>query len=108
MGKERITAFEDAILAIIMTILVLELNKPDQVTWHGLWLLHDSFFAYAISFFWIGLMWVSHHNNWHHVKVINMQTVYLTIVLLFLLVVIILANCLSQIIVIKFNGINLV
>lgn len=83
MGKERITAFEDAILAIIMTILVLELNKPDQVTWHGLWLLHDSFFAYAISFFWIGLMWVSHHNNWHHVKVINMQTVYITIVLLF-------------------------
>lgn len=83
MNNERLTAFEDAILAIIMTILVLDLSKPNPVSWAGLWALHASFFAYALSFFWIGLMWVSHHNSWHSVKTINMTTVLLTLVLLF-------------------------
>ena len=83
MNKERLTAFEDAILAIIMTILVLELKKPAEMTLQGLWDLHANFFAYALSFFWIGLMWVSHHNNWHAVKKINMGTIMLTLCLLF-------------------------
>ncbi|GEO68201.1 TMEM175 family protein [Levilactobacillus acidifarinae] len=83
MNNERLTAFEDAILAIIMTILVLDLSKPDPVSWAGLWALHASFFAYALSFFWIGLMWVSHHNSWQAVRQINMGTVLLTLVLLF-------------------------
>lgn len=83
MNNERLTAFEDAILAIIMTILVLDLNKPKEVSWLGLWDLRVSFFAYAISFFWIGLMWVSHHNNWQLVHIIDMRTIMLTLVLLF-------------------------
>lgn len=83
MNNERLTAFEDAILAIIMTILVLDLSKPNPVSWAGLWALHASFFAYALSFFWIGLMWMSHHNSWQAVRAINMTTVLLTLVLLF-------------------------
>ncbi|UPU33831.1 TMEM175 family protein [Pediococcus acidilactici] len=84
MSKERLTAFEDAILAIIMTILVLELRKPSEITLQGFWSLHANFFAYTLSFFWIGTMWVSHHNNWQHVQKINLNTVMLTLVLLFL------------------------
>lgn len=57
MGKERLAAFIDAVLAIIMTILVLELEKPKAMTWAGLWDLRANFFAYALSFFWLGLMW---------------------------------------------------
>lgn len=83
MSNERLTAFEDAILAIIMTILVLDLSKPETVSWLGLWTLRSSFFAYAVSFFWIGLMWASHHNSWQDVQVINKSTVFLTLVLLF-------------------------
>ncbi|KRO18432.1 TMEM175 family protein [Lacticaseibacillus saniviri] len=83
MNQERLTTFEDAILAIIMTILVLDLKLPETPTLAGLWQLHASFFAYTLSFFWIGLMWVSHHNNWRHVKTINGTTVMLTLVLLF-------------------------
>ncbi|KRN98859.1 TMEM175 family protein [Companilactobacillus kimchiensis] len=83
MNNERLTAFEDAILAIIMTILVLDLSKPKEVSWAGLWDLRISFFAYALSFFWIGLMWMSHHNNWRLVHIIDMKTILLTLVLLF-------------------------
>ncbi|PRO77489.1 hypothetical protein C6Y10_15895, partial [Lactiplantibacillus pentosus] len=65
----------DAVLAIIMTILVLELEKPAQVTLAGLWALRANFFAYTLSFFWLGLMWTTHHNNWHLVKKVTNHTV---------------------------------
>ena len=75
MNKERLAAFTDAVLAIIMTILVLELEKPKTVNLAGLWALRANFFAYTLSFFWIGLMWTTHHNNWHKVKSVSNATV---------------------------------
>lgn len=51
MGKERIAAFTDAVLAIIMTILILELEKPNPLSVAGLWALRENFFSYALSFF---------------------------------------------------------
>lgn len=64
MTKERVTVFIDAVLAIVMTILVLELKAPDQVTMAGFfWALRDQFVAYFISFFWVGTMWVGLHNT---------------------------------------------
>ncbi len=39
MDKDRLAAFTDAVLAIIMTILVMELKKPTHVTWAGIWAL---------------------------------------------------------------------
>ena len=54
MSKERLSAFTDAILAIIMTILVLELKKPEAADWASLWALKSDFFSYAVSFFWLG------------------------------------------------------
>lgn len=83
MDKERLAAFTDAVLAIIMTILVLELEKPSPVSWHGIWELRQNYFAYALSFFWLGLMWVSHHNAWHKIQKINMGTVVYTLFMLF-------------------------
>ena len=83
MSKERTMAFTDAILAIVMTILVLELNEPEQMTWSGIWALHESYLAYALSFFWLGTLWVGLHNEWQHVKMIKTSTLWMNLIVLF-------------------------
>lgn len=83
MTKERLAAFTDAILAIIMTILVLELKKPSPISWENLWQLRMNFFAYTVSFFWLGTMWVLLHRNWHDIKVISNKTVWQSLLMLF-------------------------
>lgn len=83
MTKERLAAFTDAILAIIMTILVLELKKPNPISWENLWQLRMNFFAYTISFFWLGAMWVLLHRNWHDIKSISNKTVWQSLLMLF-------------------------
>lgn len=83
MNKERLTSFFDAVLAIVMTILVLELQKPNSVSLAGFWDLRKNFFAYTLSFFWLGTMWVNHHNEWYRIKKINGRTVWAIIVMLF-------------------------
>ncbi|MGS0678085.1 TMEM175 family protein [Lactobacillus johnsonii] len=83
MSKERTTAFTDAILAIIMTILVLELQEPKTLDWAGLWAMRESYMAYAISFFWLGTMWIGLHNEWENVKKISGSTLWANLVLLF-------------------------
>ncbi len=49
-----------------MTILVLELKKPSEVTWEALWELRSHFFAYAVSFLWLGAMWINNHSEWYN------------------------------------------
>ena len=83
MNKERLAAFMDAVLAIIMTILILELKKPETATLKALWNLRVNFFAYTISFFWLGTMWVNLHNEWHKIKYITPAVVWANVVLLF-------------------------
>ena len=83
MNKERLAAFMDAVLAIIMTILILELKKPETATLKALWNLRVNFFAYTLSFFWLGTMWVNLHNEWHKIKYITLAVVWVNVVLLF-------------------------
>ena len=83
MNKERLAAFMDAVLAIIMTILILELKKPETATIKALWNLRVDFFAYTLSFFWLGTMWVNLHNEWHKIKYITPSIVWVNVVLLF-------------------------
>ncbi|MBR1384116.1 MAG: DUF1211 domain-containing protein [Ruminococcus sp.] len=83
MNKDRLAAFTDAILAIIMTILVLELKKPDEATWAALWALRSDFLSYAVSFFWLGAMWVNIHAQWSRIEKINNKVVWWSIIMLF-------------------------
>ncbi|MBQ8083152.1 MAG: DUF1211 domain-containing protein [Bacteroidales bacterium] len=83
MSKERLTAFTDAILAIIMTILVLELELPEAPTFQAVWAMRTGYITYAVSFFWLGAMWVNIHNRWHSVEVIDNKVVWWSIIMLF-------------------------
>lgn len=83
MTKERLTAFTDAVLAIIMTILVLELKKPNPVTAAGFWALRENFFAYTLSFFWLGTMWVNLHNGWYKIEKVDVRSIWMTLIMLF-------------------------
>lgn len=84
MSKERLIAFFDAVLAIIMTILILELEKPSEISLRGFLSIKEGFFAYALSFFWLGTMWINYHNEWVEVEKISVKTVWTTIIVLFM------------------------
>lgn len=83
MGKERIAAFSDAVLAIVMTILVLELERPLTATLAALWELRISFFSYTLSFFWLATMWTNLHNEWHAVNRVSKAVIWWNMILLF-------------------------
>ncbi|CED92026.1 TMEM175 family protein [Actinomyces succiniciruminis] len=83
MGKERLAAFMDAVLAIIITIIILELPQPEVVSPEGLWALHDELLAYTVSFAWLGLLWARLHKDWDPAVVITRRTVGLSLLLLF-------------------------
>lgn len=84
MSKERLVAFTDAILAIIMTILVLELEKPAEPTVAAFWALRTSYFSYALSFFWLGSLWIGLNNVWEKVVRISRSVIWWNLLLLFL------------------------
>ena len=83
MTKERLQAFYDAMLAIIMTICVLEFHVPDAFTPEYLNEIIEQFIAYAISFFWLGTMWVGQHNQMQMVSRIGNRTPWVFLILLF-------------------------
>lgn len=68
----RLEAFSDAVFAIAITLLILEIHVPEfedgQSLWHSLADLWPSYFGYAVSFLVIGIMWVNHHDVFHIVR----------------------------------------
>jgi uncharacterized membrane protein len=62
MGKGRLEAFSDAVIAIIMTIMVLELRPPEGTEWSDLGPLVPVFLVYALSFIYLGIYWNNHHH----------------------------------------------
>ena len=83
MQKERLIAFTDAVLAIIMTILVLELEKPSEASAAAFWELRWNFFAYALSFFWLGSLWVGLNSIWEKVQKVSSTVIWWNMLLLF-------------------------
>lgn len=85
MTKDRLAAFTDAVIAIIMTILVLELDKPSAGTFAALWELRKAFAAYALTFWWLGSFWIAHHNMWHDAQQIDNAVVWWSMLVMFFL-----------------------
>lgn len=84
MSKERLVAFTDAILAIIMTILVLELEKPAEPTVAAFWELRTAYFAYTLSFFWLASLWEGLNSIWEKARYIDSPVIWWNFLLLFL------------------------
>lgn len=84
IAKERPAAFMDAVLAIVMTILVLELAHPGSPSIEGFLALKHEYFAYAVSFFWLGSMWVNITTEWDAIEQVDRHVLWRMIALLFL------------------------
>ena len=67
MGKDRLAAFSDGVIAIIITIMVLELKPPHGADWATLAGLRSHFLSYVLSFIYLGIYWNNHHHMLHTV-----------------------------------------
>ena len=84
MESEKLEAFVDAVLAIILTVIVLELPQPETVSLAGFWALKTNFFAYLISFIVILTNWYFFHIIFEIVKKIDGKVIAMTGLGLFL------------------------
>jgi uncharacterized membrane protein len=83
MGKTRLEAFSDGVLAIIITIMVLELKIPHSDTIAALKPLLPVFLAYLLSFVYIAIYWNNHHHLMHTVQHVSASILWANIHLLF-------------------------
>jgi TMEM175 potassium channel family protein len=67
MGKDRLAAFSDGVLAIIITIMVLELKLPHGADWATLAGAAPHFLSYVLSFIYLAIYWNNHHHMLHTV-----------------------------------------
>lgn len=83
MSKGRLEAFSDGVLAIIITIMVLELVPPHEADLSALMPLIPKFISYVLSFIYIGIYWNNHHHLWQVVKHVNGRVLWANLHLLF-------------------------
>ena len=83
MGKNRLEAFSDGVLAIIITIMVLELKAPQGVELGALKPVLPIFFSYLLSFIYVAIYWNNHHHLLHTVKLVSGGILWANLHLLF-------------------------
>ena len=83
LGKSRLEAFSDGVLAIIITIMVLELKVPHGVDVAALQPLIPVFLSYVLSFVYIGIYWNNHHHMLHATQRISGGVLWANLHLLF-------------------------
>jgi uncharacterized membrane protein len=83
VNKNRLEAFSDGVLAIIITIMVLELHVPDEPTWRGLGSVLPTFLSYLLSFVYVGIYWNNHHHMIHLASRVNGAILWANLHLLF-------------------------
>jgi uncharacterized membrane protein len=83
MSKGRLEAFSDGVIAIIITIMVLELRPPDGATLESLRPLVPTFLSYLLSFALLGTYWNNHHHLLQAAKVIDARVLWANLHLLF-------------------------
>jgi len=97
MDKTRLEAFSDAVIAIIMTVMVLELKIPHGADLEALKPLLPVFLAYILSFLYLGIYWNNHHHMLQATRTVNGKVLWANLLLLFWLslVLYLIAICLA-------------
>jgi len=85
MGKDRLAAFSDGVIAIIITIMVLELKVPHGADWQALIDLVPHFISYVLSFIYLAIYWNNHHHLLHTVTRVDGLILWANSFLLFCL-----------------------
>jgi uncharacterized membrane protein len=88
MGKDRLAAFSDGVIAIIITIMVLELHPPHDGDWGALVAIVPSFLTYVLSFIYVAIYWNNHHHLLHTVTRVDGLILWANMHLLFWLSII--------------------
>jgi len=83
MGKTRLEAFSDGVIAIIITIMVLELKVPHDPTFRALIPLWPILMSYVLSFIYVGIYWNNHHHMLHAVEEVGGGVLWANLHLLF-------------------------
>ncbi len=83
MEKDRLAAFSDGVIAIIITIMVLELKAPHDASWPALLSLAPVFLSYALSFIYVGIYWNNHHHLFQLVRDVDGGVLWANLFLLF-------------------------
>jgi uncharacterized membrane protein len=83
VGKNRLEAFSDGVIAIIITIMVLELKVPHSPDFQALLPLWPVFMSYVLSFIYVGIYWNNHHHMLHAVKEVSGGVLWANLHLLF-------------------------
>ena len=83
MHKGRIEAFSEGVIAIILTIMVLELKVPHGVLLSDLCALAPVFLSYLLSFIYVGIYWNNHHHLFHITREVNGSVLWANLHLLF-------------------------
>ncbi len=83
MNKNRLEAFSDAVIAILITIMVLEFKIPKGETYKTLIPIIPKFLSYVLSFIYLGIYWSNHHHLMHTVKKVTGKIMWANLYLLF-------------------------
>jgi uncharacterized membrane protein len=83
MSKGRLEAFSDGVLAIVITIMVLELEIPHEASLAALAPVFPKFLSYVLSFIFLGIYWNNHHHLWQAVERVSGSVLWANLHLLF-------------------------
>src|SRR5262245_54239590 len=80
----RLAAYSDAVFAVIVTIMVLELKAPDRSGFSDLWPLWPTAISYAVSYLFIAIIWINHHHLMRLVGAPSLRLIWMNFVHLFM------------------------
>jgi uncharacterized membrane protein len=83
MGAERLAAYSDAVFAVIVTVMVLELKPPDEAAFSALLPLWPTAVSYAVSYLFIAIIWINHHYLMRFVVAPSLRLIWINFVHLF-------------------------